>query len=683
VPNRLIKEKSPYLLQHAHNPVDWHPWGQEALEKAKAEDKPVFLSIGYATCHWCHVMAHESFEDEDVARVLNELYVPIKVDREERPDIDQVYMTACQVLTGQGGWPLSAFLTPEGKPFYVGTYFPKTSRMGRPGFLDLLAMLAEKWRLERKTVLKAADQLTEALKGPAEIKAQDLKPDLEVLELGYQQLAKAYDPEWGGFGQAPKFPTPHNLSFLLRWHVRDPGSTALEMVEKTLTAMRQGGLFDQVGLGFARYSVDARWLVPHFEKMLYDQALLALAYLEAFQVTQKALYAQVAEEIFTYVLRDMTSPEGAFYSAEDADSEGREGLFYVWTPQEVIEELGRDLGELFCRFYDLTPAGNFEHGLSIPHMSVPVEMLARQKGIEVQELENQLDQARRRLFARREGRVRPLKDDKILTAWNGLMIAALARGSQVLGEPRYAQAATRAFDFLDKNLKQDNGTLLRRFRQGQAAYPGYLDDYAYLVWGLLELYETAFEIRFLEAALALNRTMLELFRDDTSGGLFYSGRENESLIARTKEVYDGALPSGNSVAALNLLRLGRMTGETGLETKADELIKAFSGQVGRYPAVHTHFLMALDFLAGPSREIVIAGPVDDPAVQAMIRSVRNKFMPNKIILLKQEGQPLESLAPFVESMKPRLGRPTFYLCQGYACRRPITDPAEVEAALEG
>jgi len=685
VPNRLIDEKSPYLLQHAHNPVDWHPWGQEALAKAKAEDKPVFLSIGYATCHWCHVMAHESFEDEEVARALNDLYIPIKVDREERPDIDQVYMTACQVLTGQGGWPLSAFLTPEGKPFYVGTYFPKTSRLGRPGFIDLLVMLAEKWRTERNTVLKAADQLTEALKGPTETTSQDRRPELEVLQLGYQQLAKAYDHEWGGFGQAPKFPTPHNLNFLLRWHVRDPGSTALEMVEKTLTAMRRGGLFDQIGLGFARYSVDAKWLVPHFEKMLYDQALLALAYLEAFQVTKKSFHARVAQEIFTYVLRDMTSPEGAFYSAEDADSEGREGLFYVWTPQEVHEELGRDLGELFCRFYDVTPDGNFEHGLSIPHISAPAEVFARRNGIEVQELEDQLAQARRRLFARRERRVRPLKDDKILTAWNGLMIAALAKGSQVLSDPVYAQAAARAFDFIAEKLKQENGTLRRRFRQNEAAYPGYLDDYAYLVWGLIELYEATFDLRFLEAALTLNRTMLELFGDDASGGLFYSGRENEALIARPKEVYDGALPSGNSVAALNLLRLGRMTGDTELEVKADELIKAFSGQVGRYPAVHTHFLAALDFAAGPGREIVIAGRADDPTVQAMIRSVRNKFRPNQIVLLKPdgpEGPRLAALAPFVESMKPRPGRPAFYLCQGYACRRPITDPAEVEAVLE-
>jgi len=682
--NHLVNEKSPYLLQHAHNPVDWYPWGEETFKKAERESKPIFLSIGYATCHWCHVMAHESFEDEEVARILNKNYISIKVDREERPDVDQVYMTACQALTGQGGWPLSVFMTPEGKPFFVGTYFPKTSRFGRPGLIGLLTMLADKWRSENEIVRKSADQLTQTLQSPTDIDGCGSIPGPETMRLCYQQLSSSFDSRSGGFGRAPKFPTPANLNFLLRQHHREGDSRPLEMVEKTLAAMRWGGLFDQIGFGFHRYAVDAQWLVPHFEKMLYDQALLALAYTEAFQVTGRALYARVTNEIFTYVLRDMTSPEGGFYAAEDADSEGHEGRFYVWKPQEVKETLGLDLGELFCRFHDITPAGNFEAGFSIPHVSTPVKAFAEREGLKPADLEIRLEEARRILFARREKRVHPFKDDKILTAWNGLMIAALAKGSQALDRPEYAEAAVRAFDFISARLMKRNGRLMRRYRQGEAAYQGYLDDYAFLVWGLIELYETTFEVRFLEQALTINRVMLELFWDNDKGGLFFTGRDNEPLVARQKDVNDGAMPSGNSVAALNLLRLGRMTGDTRLENRADELVRAFAGPVNDYPMAHAHFLMALDFMSGSGSEIIIAGDPSNEAVRAMAQAVRKRFLPGKVLLLRpggEDGRGLAVLAPFTEAMRPQDGRPTAYLCQGYACRRPLTNQADLEEAL--
>ena len=685
MPNRLQDEKSPYLVQHADNPVDWHPWGEAAFARARAEDKPVFLSIGYATCHWCHVMAHESFEDEEVARALNESWVSIKVDREERPDVDQVYMAACQALTGQGGWPLSAFLTPEGRPFYVGTYFPKTSRYGRPGLIDLLNMLFEKWRSERATVLKAADQLTQVLRGPESSGAAGPSPGADSLEKGYVQLASIFDPQWGGFGQAPKFPTPHQLNFLLRWHRRRPDSDALDMVEKSLRAMRRGGIFDQVGLGFHRYSVDEQWLAPHFEKMLYDQALLSLAYLEAFQVTADEFYARTARETFAYVLRDMTDPEGGFHAAEDADTEGQEGLFYLWRPEEVDRVLGEDEGRLFSRFYDITPRGNFEDQTSIPRVTIPPEAFARGEGLTVEELEARLEAGREKLFAHRLDRARPFKDDKILTAWNGLMIAALAKGARVLGEEAYVEAAARAAGFVLSKLRTERGRLLRRYCRGEAALPGYLDDYAYLAWGLVELYEGAtFDPAWLEEALALARVMIELFRDESDGGFWFSGRENEDLIARKKETHDGALPSGNSVAALVLARLGRMTGQAGLEAAADGLLRAFSAELTEYPAAHSFFLAALDFMLGPGQEIVIAAEPGGREAMVLAEAVRRRFLPGGVILFKSEGEAgrrIEALAPFVRDMGPAGDRPALYVCRDFACQRPVTDLAGLDEVL--
>jgi len=601
--NSLIEEKSHYLLQHAENPVDWYPWGEKAFEKARKENKPIFLSIGYSTCHWCHVMAHESFEDEEVARILNKSFVSIKVDREERPDVDMVYMAACQAITLKGGWPLSVFMTPEGKPFFAGTYFPKTGRMGMPGFLDLANQIAAAWQNNRGPLLEASEKITIGIQ-PRPSKGSITELGLDTLKKGYDQLAQAFDPKWGGFGSAPKFPTPHNLTFILRWHKRSGEANALHMVEKTLDGMRAGGIFDHIGYGFSRYSVDERWLVPHFEKMLYDQAMLAMAYTEAYQSTGKAQHGKVVDEILTYVLRDMTSPEGGFYTAEDADSEGKEGLFYVWTPGEIKDQLGKDLAELFCRYYDVGTHGNFEDGRSILHARIPLDKFAAGQKMEVAELEKLLEEGREKLFLARERRIHPLKDDKVLTSWNGLMIAAMAKAYQALGDQAYVDAAQRAAGFILDNLKKDN-RLFRRYRDGEVAHPGYLDDYANFVWGLIELYEATFEPSYLEEAMALNNAMIDLFWDKTHGGFFYSGRDNEVLIKQSKEIYDGAIPSSNSVATLNLARLSRITDEVNLERKAEEVAGTFAKRIKAYPSAYTQFLAALDFIIGPSPEMVV------------------------------------------------------------------------------
>jgi uncharacterized protein YyaL (SSP411 family) len=677
MPNHLITEKSPYLLQHAHNPVDWYPWGQEAFEKARGEDRPVFLSIGYATCHWCHVMAHESFEDEEVARLLNQFFVSIKVDREERPDIDQVYMSVCQALTGQGGWPLSIFMTPEGKPFFAGTYFPKRSRLGMPGFIELLTQIAVLWQRDRDRMIKAGEETTLAIRKKTESDSGGPSLTDQTLELGCRQLQKAFDPRWGGFGAAPKFPTPHHLTFLLRQHRRRRDPQVRTMIKKTLQSMRFGGIFDQIGWGFHRYSVDEKWFAPHFEKMLYDQALLAIAYTEAYQSLKNSFHARVSREIFGYVLRDMISPEGGFYSAEDADTEGKEGLFYLWTRQQVQEVLGRDPADLFCRFHNITSTGNFEEVKNIPYLSISEEEFALKEKIGLEELETQLERAREELFSARNQRVHPLKDDKILTSWNGLMIAALAKGTQAFGDPVYAQAAEKAAWFILEKLRTSEGGLYRRYREGHVAYPGFLDDYAFLIWGLIELYETLFDCRLLEKALELNERLIDLFWDDERGGCYYTPRGGEALILREKDLYDGATPSGNSIAALNFLRLGRLTGNTDLEQKADQLLRHFSTTVASYPMAYTEFLNALDFGLGPGQEIVVAGDPNEDATQEMISLIHQSFLPNKVLLLRPEGekeaQKAFQLSPFLEPLTPINNRPTVFLCSQYACRSPITE----------
>jgi len=682
--NHLIREKSPYLLQHVENPVDWYPWGDEAFQKAKKEDKPIFLSIGYATCHWCHVMAHESFEDEEVARILNRSFVAIKVDREERPDVDQIYMSVCQALTGQGGWPLSVFLTPEGNPFFAGTYFPKQGRMGMPGFIDLLQRIADAWQAERKKILQGSAEIRRTIRQEAGASGAEGHPTREDLRKAYTQLSRSFDPVWGGFGKAPKFPSSHHLIFLLRWQKRNRDFQAADMVVKTLEAMRRGGIFDHLGFGFHRYSVDERWRVPHFEKMLYDQAMLTMAYVEAYQALGRKDFAETAGEVCRYVLRDMTSPEGGFYSAEDADSEGREGRFYVWTPAEVRKHVGAETGDLFCRFYGITPEGNFEDGLSIPHVSAASEAFAAREKIPLGDLEKTLAGAREKLFREREKRVHPLKDDKILTAWNGLMIAALAKGSGALPDPAFSLAAGKAADFILRRLRTDSGRLQRRYRLGHVAYPGYLDDYAYFIWGLIELYEATFTPRYLAAAMELQQTQIELFWDDSSGGFFMTAKDAEELIARPKDLYDGAVPSGNSVAFLNLLRLAKMCGNPDWEKLADRMIRGFGRAVGDYPMAYTYLMVGLDFFLGPTREIVIAGNPEERTTREMVACVQQAFLPSKILLLRPDGgagREISSLCPFLEAMKPGKGGACVYICEGYSCKTPIASLTELQTAL--
>lgn len=688
--NRLIFEKSPYLLQHARNPVDWYPWGDAAFERARREDKPIFLSIGYSTCHWCHVMEHESFEDPKVARLMNETFINIKVDREERPDVDNIYMTVCQAMTGSGGWPLTIVMTPDKKPFFAATYIPKEARFGRPGMVDLIPRIGELWENNRQKLLESADKITEFLQQTSR-GAPGEAPQQTVLDTGFQQLASRFDQTHGGFGSAPKFPSPHNFAFLLRYWHRSGEDRALRMVEKTLQAMRLGGIFDHVGFGFHRYSTDEQWLLPHFEKMLYDQAMMALAYVETYQATGKEFYARTAREIFTYVIRDMTAPEGGFYSAEDADSEGEEGLFYLWTPEEIKQVVGEEDGARVIDWFNVEPGGNFVEqatgqrtGRSILHLRKPLAKLAEEAGMSTSEAETWWAKTRDKLFEAREKRVHPLKDDKVLTDWNGLMIAALAKGTQVLGEERYEQAARRAADFVLETLRDDQGRLLKRYRQGEASLPAHVDDYAFIVWGLLELYEATFDVGHLENAIALNKTMLKHFWDDKNGGLFFSPDTLSELIVRTKEVYDGAIPSGNSVAAMNLLRIGRITGEPELEEKAMNIARAFSDQVQRAPAGHTQLLSALDFAFGPSFEVVIAGQPETKDTEAMVRALMQHYEPNKVVIFRpgQEKRPrIVNLAPFTEAQLSLNGQATAYVCRNYACKAPTTDIDEMLAAL--
>ncbi|WP_084511546.1 thioredoxin domain-containing protein [Desulfatibacillum aliphaticivorans] len=681
--NRLIFEKSPYLLQHAANPVDWRPWGDEAFEQAKKEDKPVFLSIGYSTCHWCHVMERESFEDPEAAALLNRHFICIKVDREERPDIDHVYMSVTQAMTGAGGWPMSVFLTPGKEPFYAGTYFPKEDHMGRPGLMRLATLLGELWKNERSKALNAAQQVVQALSQAQPKKGrEELGP--HTLGKAFAGLKASYDVQRGGFGRGNKFPTPHNLTFLLRYWKRTGDAEALAMVEKTLTAMRMGGIYDHVGFGIHRYATDPNWLLPHFEKMLYDQALTANALLEAYQATGKEEYATNAREIFTYVLRDMTSPEGGFYSAEDADSEGEEGKFYVWTTKEITEILGKEDGALFISAFNLVKGGNFfdqatgqKTGDSIPHLQKDPGRLAADLGMEKAELESRLEKIRAALFAEREKRIHPYKDDKILTDWNGLMIAALAKGGRVLGDEKYTLAAVRAANFILDALQDGEGHLQKRFREGEAALPGLLDDYAFMVWGLLELYESTFGVKWLKKAVTLNETMLDLFWDRENGGLFMSPVYGEKLFMRGKDLHDGAQPSGNSVAAVNLLRLAGITANEECREKAEAILQAFSGQIEAQPYVYTHLLGALDFIIGPALEIVICGDQGARDSTVMLDGVNQRFVPNKVLVFRpntEDCKELDELAPYTREQACVQGKATAYVCQGYTCQRPTTDP---------
>jgi len=684
--NRLIHEKSPYLLQHAENPVDWYAWGPEAFEKARRDNKPIFLSIGYSTCHWCHVMAHESFENPEVARLMNEVFVCIKVDREERPDIDNIYMRVCQMMTGSGGWPLTILMTPDKKPFFAGTYIPRESHHGRLGMLDLIPRIKEVWDTQHAEILKTADQITASLSQLSQDSTGD-ELDKSTLKTAYEQLSSRFSEQYGGFGNAPKFPSPQNLLFLLRYWQSTNGEKALRMVVKTLQSMQEGGIYDHIGFGFHRYSTDSHWLVPHFEKMLYDQAMLAMAYIEAYQATGKKELRETAKKIFTYVLRDMTDQKGGFYSAEDADSEGVEGKFYVWTEDEIRKVLKGEEADLIINVFNVKKSGNFSDeasgentGANILHLEKTLTEVAFKNKTSVDELKERVETARQKLFTARNKRIHPHKDDKILTDWNGLMIAALAKGAQACNEPEYANAAKRAADFILTDMRRTDGRILHRYRDGHAAILANVDDYAFLIWGLLELYETVFDVHYLQTALDLNNEMIKYFWDEQNGGFYFTADDAEELIVRQKDIYDGAIPSGNSVAVLNLFRLARITANSDLEDKANKIMIAFSKDVKSVPSGYTQMMVGLDFGIGPSYEIVIVGNPEAKDTKEMLNSLRKHFIPNKVVLLRpsdQEAPDIIRLAKFTEYQSSFDGKATAYVCLDYACKMPTTDTEEM------
>jgi uncharacterized protein YyaL (SSP411 family) len=679
-PNRLIHEKSPYLLQHAHNPVDWHSWGEEAFERAKNEDKPIFLSIGYSTCHWCHVMEKESFEDMEVARLLNENFVCVKVDREERPDIDNMYMTVCQILTGRGGWPLTIIMTPDKKPFFAGTYIPKKGRFGLTGMLELVPRIREVWINNRDEILKTSEHIIGTLqKFSKDSEREEL--DDSIFKIGYEEFVVRFDENYGGFGGAPKFPTPHNLLFLLRYWKRTGKEKALHMVEMTLNAMCMGGIWDHVGFGFHRYSTDRFWLVPHFEKMLYDQAMLAMVYTEAFQATGKFEYKETVDRIFEYVIRDMTSPEGGFYSAEDADSEGEEGKFYLWSEKEIKEALDKD-AELIIKVFNTSKEGNFVdelHGKStgknILHQKKHLSKYAKDFDLASQIFFERIEGAGKRLFEIREKRVHPSKDDKILTDWNGLMIAAMAIAGRTFENDIYIDSARKDADFIISNMADEKKRLYHRFRDGEALITGFLDDYAFFVWGLLELYETTFNIKYLRYALEFNQYMIEHFWDDENGGFYSTSDDGESLLVRQKVGYDGAIPSGNSVAMLNLLRLARITANSELESKASQVGLAFSKNLKTSPSSHTQFLVALDFAFGPSYEAVIVGDPNSDDTKEMVAALRRNFIPNMVVIHRpiEEDTEILSISPFIKNMMAIEEKATVFVCHDHSCELPTND----------
>ncbi len=681
--NRLVFEHSPYLLQHAANPVDWFPWGEEAFAMAKKLDKPIFLSIGYATCHWCHVMEHESFENEAIAALLNDTFVCIKVDREEHPDIDNVYMAITQMMTGRGGWPMTILMTHDKKPFYAATYIPGETRGGRIGMNELIPSVKNEWNSNRESLLTNAADIVAKLQQANQSAHSNDEISADIAYAAVASMKNRYDSDAGGFGNAPKFPKAHDYSFLLQHWFVSGDAAALAMTEKSLQAMNQGGMYDQIGFGFHRYSTDSDWLVPHFEKMLYDQAILLLAYLDAYQATGKELYARIAGEICTYVLRDMRSPEGGFYSAQDADSEGEEGLFYLWTTAEVRKLLGAEDAPFMEDVLNLKSNGNFpgdgyRNRVNIPHRAGTIEQLAKQWGLSTKEFTVKYDSLRDILFKAREKRVHPLTDDKILTDWNGLMIAALARAGRVLGESRYETAAVEAMDFIISAAKSPDGGLYKRYRAGEAGLTGVLDDYAFVIWGLTELYEATYDLQYLQEAMTLSDYQITHFWDYENYGFFFSSDEGEELLVRTKEVYDGAVPSGNSVSAYNFMRLSRLTSNSDYEQIASQTMEAFATKINRSPAAYTMMLQAIAIFQNPSYEVLIAGSPKDEATLKLFDRLHALYQPNMVtIFVDEKDTAVRKLLPFTGSYTAGAqGQPLVYVCQNYACKLP-TDDIEV------
>ncbi len=678
MPNRLAQESSPYLLQHAQNPVDWYPWGPEALARARAEQKPIFLSIGYSACHWCHVMEHESFENDEIAALLNQNFVCIKVDREERPDLDQIYMQAVQLISGRGGWPMSVFLTPELEPFFGGTYWPPTSRMGMPGFDRVLAAVLDAWNQRRDQVAEQSRALVERIRQLGNLGGPAAPLDRRVLEAAAASLERVFDHRHGGFGGAPKFPHPMDLRLLLRQARREGREAMREMVTLTLDKMAAGGIYDQLGGGFHRYSVDERWLVPHFEKMLYDNALLLSCYVEAYQATGNVDYARVARETADYVLREMTDPQGGFYSTLDADSEAEEGKFYVWTPAELVEHLGEEPARRFAYVYDVTEAGNFE-GHNILNRPKTLAQCAPILNVDQAELAAELAQSRTKLLEVRSRRVWPALDDKVLVCWNALMIDSLALAGAALGEPRYVNAAAGAADFILRAMSAPEGRLYHCWRQGQAKLSAYLDDYAALIGALITLYETTGEDRWIERATQLTDVTLAHFSDPDGGAFFYTADDHESLIDRPKDAIDSSVPSGNGLLATALLRLGKLSGRAGDTDAATRILQSYARLIEQSPTSAGQMLLALDFHLGPTPELVLVGPAAQ--VAGAVADFYRHFLPNRVLAWRSDdlAEARGPLAITFQEKRPEGGELTLYVCQNFACQAPVTGPTAVGA----
>jgi len=702
-PNRLANETSPYLLQHAHNPVDWYPWGPEALARAAAEDKPILLSVGYSACHWCHVMAHESFEDPETAALMNELYVNIKVDREERPDIDAIYMEAVQAMTGHGGWPMTVFLTPDSKPFYGGTYFPPEPRHGMPSFRQLLLAISDAWRDRRRELLAAGDRLADALNRTATLLPADTPVTTDLLDRAAARLLRGFDRVEGGFGGAPKFPQPMNLDFLLQHYLRAHDLAALNAVTFTLTKMAHGGIYDQLGGGFHRYSTDDEWLAPHFEKMLYDNAQLARTYLHAWQITGEPLFRRVVEETLDYVLREMTAPEGGFYSTQDADSEGEEGKFFLWTPAEVTALLGAEDARLFAGYFDVTARGNFREGgpgANILHVRRDLPVVAADLGVTPDRLTEAVERGRKTLFEARKQRVHPGRDDKLLAEWNGLMLHAFAEAGAALARPDYIHAAQRAADFVLTHMTiptSDDASrithhasrntqyairLFRTAKDGRAHLNAYLEDYAAVALGLVALYQATLELRWLEAAAGLAETILAEFRDPDRAGFFQTADDHEALIARRKDFVDSAVPSGNSLAAELFLRLGVLLDRPAYTEHATGIMALMADALGEQPAAFGRLLCAADLHLNPGVEIAIIGDPAAADTRSLLAEVRRRFLPNSVLASAAPGdEAAAALAPLLAGRGLVGGRAAAHVCRNYACNLPVTDAAALGEQL--
>ena len=684
--NRLKDETSPYLLQHSRNPVDWMPWGDEAFSIAREKDLPIFLSIGYSTCHWCHVMEKESFEDPEVAGLLNRSFICIKVDREERPDIDKLYMDIAQLMTGRGGWPLSIFMTPGKEPFFAATYIPREDRFGQAGLLTLLPKIDELWKNKKAEIAESAAAVIEKLSSVNKGTPGDI-PGYSLMDKAFAGYSGAFDRQYGGFGSAPKFPGTHNLSFLLHYWKKTGNSEALEMTSNTLDHMRWGGIWDHVGYGFHRYSTDREWIVPHFEKMLYDQAAAALTYLDAFQASGRQLYRETVKNIFEYVNRDLSSKGGGFYAAEDADSEGSEGRYYLWTKKEIGESLDREDVSFFINAFNITGSGNYSDeisgnptGQNIPYMKNSLRSIAEQNDMDIVSLKERMKKIIARLYGIRRNRIRPFRDEKILTDWNAFMAAAFARGGRVLGEKSYLDKAAETTDFLLNQMTAPDGRLYHSRNRGVSSIDAHLDDYAFMIMALIELYQTTFDYGYIRKALGYNKILDRYFWDEKNGGYYFAPSGNKDLIVRKKESYDGAIPSGNSIALLNLLRMGRITMDRALEERADALIRAFSGTVTQNPTAHGQFLMGIDFMAGDSYEIILVQGSGKDTMTEMLKILEQDFIPNKVVIVQEDRK---DSPEFLRNLKPVKGMTTAYICRDYYCRLPVTSTAGMQKILRG